>query len=312
MYPVAVWWQNLNNIERWVTQLGVNVLIYQNAISFQKGDFVKLHQMVGALRQRGYPLYVVRSPAYKFANDAMSVDFDKQCLADGSLMAFALDDEFEDKVPNTNNVWGNQQPIIDYCKAEIAAYKKWLPNVPIWANFNGTHISDPATDGGRSKTLYTALANCGIDILCSDNYPICNQQYKPDGTLLYADPIASIANGTKWLKAWTNKPVWTYIETCNQDIHKANDNGWADPWKFKGSRCPTPDEENKSVDAIVALHGDGLAYFPQAHWGGVNDATPESLYSTLAAIGSRLNPKARKAVSLTITYDDGSTQKIAL
>lgn len=296
-YPVAVWWQALENIEKWVKTRGVNVLIYQDAISGTPGDFQKMHQAVESLRQQGYPLWVIRSPGYMLKPDPQPLAFDQQ-WAD-HLLAFTLPDEFEDKVTG-GNLYSNPQPIIDFAAARIAAVKAWTPEVKIFANFNGTHMN------ADTIGFYSKLMALGIDIGCQDCYPLATQQIKYDGSFLYQ--LADFVKGSTLLKAATGKPCWTYIETCNQDVCPAGQPGWTPAYKFVGSRCPTVDELWQQIWYAQQAKADGIVYFPQARNGAVNDATPPEIGAILAAVGKRLNPPApvRTLTKTILVYSDGS------
>ena len=281
-YAVAVWWQNYNNIEYWVKHRGVNVLMWDKAVNTEAGDWEKTHQIVEVLRRQGYNLWVIRQPAYLLVPDKLSIEFDQKWKS--HLLAFGLDDEFEDKIPG-GNIWTAPQPIVDYVKQRVTDYKKWMPDIPIFANFNGTH---PKLE---LKDFYANMVNAGIDIICSDNYPIATQQIKPDGTLLAPNVVASAVESTRLFKQWfPDKSVWTFLECCNQDIAKNGDAGWEVPWKFVGSRAPTPLELWQMVYYIKQYGGDGIAWFPQAHNGAINDATPPELIPILLQIAQSMNP----------------------
>lgn len=301
--PVAVWWPGLDTIERWVTQLGVNILWYDRAIHSMPGDWAKLHQKIDDLRKRGFPVWVVRQPAYLLTTDKLTIDFDKQY--GDHLYCYTLDDEFEDKVAG-GNLWTNPTPILNYVKQRVADYKAFNPAVPIIANFNGSHVSNDLRD------RYEAMVSAGIDIVSSDVYPAAAQQVDPTGKLLYPDVVQGYVAATKLFKSWwPHKPVWTFADTCNQNIGKAGDPGWAPPWKFVGSRCLTTQELWQIAYYVQQAKGDGLAWFPQGNWGAVNDATPAELYSTLKGISDTFQPKPppAKVLAHTITiFSDGSVE----
>lgn len=308
-FPMAVWWPALDSIETWVNQRGVNVLVWQNAIHSMPGDWDKAHQKVEALRQKGVNVWVIRQPAYKLVPDKLDITFDQKWKS--HLLAFCLDDEFEDKQPN-GNLWSNPQPIYDYVTATVKAYKTWMPDVPVFANFNGSHVGDGIKD------RYVNMVNAGIDILCSDLYPCAAQQVDDKGKLLWSDVVQGMVGATKSLAAWfPGKPVWTFLECCNQDIAKAGTPGWSSPWKFVGSRAPTSDELWQATYFVGQYGGNGIAWFPQAHFGGVIDATAAALVPTMVSIAQHQQtlvkppaptptPPAKKLLAVVRVYDDGS------
>lgn len=309
-YPIGTWWSTLENIETWVKQRGVNVLIWQNQIDGNVGDWEAMHEKVDELRQAGYPLWIIRQPGYLLQPDPQPVSFDEKWR--DHLLAFSMPDEFEDKVPGAS-LWSNLQPIIDFTTTQVNAYRQWLPGVPIFANFNGTHIS--------SETIgkYAQIVAQGIDICCQDLYPIADQQVDPtNGNLLFQ--FSDFFRGTALLKQATGKPCWTYIETCNQQLGVAGADGWSPPWKFVGSRAPTPDELWQFAWYVGQGKGDGIAWFPEASNGAVNDATPPELATVIPQIAQHMQtllapppapvqpvPPPAKTVTHTITvFSDGS------
>lgn len=314
-YPIMVWWQVLGNVEYWVKERGVNIIAYGSQMTGTPGDWEVLHQKVEALRQQGYNIWVIRMPAYLLTPGTYDLSFDIKWKS--HLYAFALLDELEDKVEG-GGLWGNQKLTFDYVTKEITAYKKWMSDIQIFCNFNGTHISDPKNDSGLSKTFYTTLASLGIDILCQDEYVVSDQMHNPDGTKFFQP--GDFIKGTVLLKQWTGKPCWTYLETCNQDIAKPGDPGWSPPWIYDGSRSPTPIEFWQWLYYIKLYGSEGIAYFPQAHFGAINDATDPQIIPILADTGRRWNPVTMNpvvppivpapakliAAGVYFNYDDGS------
>lgn len=71
---------------------------------------------------------------------------------------------------------------------------------------------------------------------------------------------------------------------------KAGTDGWATGWKAVGSRAPTSQELWQMLYFAKQGGVEGIAWFPQAHGGAINDATPPELVSTLKAIADSLNP----------------------
>lgn len=301
-YPIAVWWSSLADIPKWVTQFGVNVFIWDTAIHGMAGDWEKAHEAIEALRQQGHQVYVIRHPAYLLGPDKLDVTFDQKWRS--HILAFNLDDEFEDK--QGGNVYGQPQPIIDYVKRTVGAYKAWMPGVPIWANFNGSHVTEGL------QAVYQQIVAAGIEMLCSDNYPICNQQHDASGKLLFPDPVGTMVNGTRLFKQWfPTLPCWTFLECCNQDLHKANDPGWATGWTFVGSRAPTSLELWQCDYFIDQYKGDGIAWFPQAHGGAIINGTDPSLVATMQQIAQHEQPPAKRLVATIRVYDDGSVETVA-
>ena len=305
--PVAVWWQGTNNVDYWVKERGVNILWWDKAIYSSAGDWEAMHQDVEKLRTAGFNVWVIRQPAYLIGPDKLDINFDIKWKS--HLYAFDLDDEFEDKISG-GNLWSNPQPIVDYVKQRVADYHKWMPDMPIMANFNGTHI------GNDLKDRYLNIVGAGIDIVCSDCYPCAAQQVKPDGTLLYPNVVGGAINGSVLLKQWfPHKPVWVFLECCNQDIMKAGTDGWSAPWKSVGSRAPTSQELWQILYYWKQAGGDGIAWFPQAHGGAINDATDPALIPTMVQMAYSLNPPkpvtpvivpAKKLVKTISIYDDWS------
>jgi hypothetical protein len=293
--------------------------MYDTQFNGMAGGWDSLHRKVEALRLEGFGVWVIRQPAYKLTPDNLDINFDLKWKS--HLLAFGLDDEFEDKQPG-GNLFSNLQPILDYVKNRIAEYKNWMSDIPIFANFNGTHI------GENLQNNYQQIINLGIDILCQDCYPLAAQQVKPDGTLMYPDIFASATNGTRLFKQWfPNKPCWTFLECCNQDIMHAGQPGWADPWVAVGSRAPTAAELWKFAWFNQQVKGNGLAWFPQSHGGATNDDTDPALIGTMLEIAKHYNvtpvppppnppnpkpPVAKTLVGLDLKYSDGSVQSIKI
>jgi hypothetical protein len=296
-FPISVWWQGLDNMETWVKDRGVNIFWWDKQIYGNVGDFEAMHQKIEALRQKGYNVWVIRQPANYLLPDKLDFTFDQKWKS--HIYSFDLDDEFEDKVPG-GNLWSNWQPIADYVKQRATAYKAWMPDIPIIANFNGTHPNIALKD------RYDAIIGAGIDIVSYDAYPCAYNQINSQGKLLYPDIVQGYVGNVKLFKSWyPNKPVWCFADCCNQDICVAGAPGWSDNWKFVGSRCLTPTELMQIATTLKQYGGGGFAYFPQPHNGGVADATEPSLIPTMAKLSTMLQSMApiSPSVACSISRD---------
>jgi hypothetical protein len=279
-YPMSVWWQGPDNMDNWVPGRGINVFIWNTAVYFSPGDWERAHQKIESLRQAGHNVWVIRMPAYLLVPDTLDINFDLKWRS--HVAAWALVDELEDKVPGGGggNVLFAPSVIANYIKAQVDAYHNWMPGIPIWCNFNGTHIN------GTTLSTYVGWVNQGIDIVGSDSYPCCNQQtFTSTGAKLYPNVVNEMVNGPVSLKGalGSSKKVWCFLECTNQGINVAGTPGWAPGYTFDGSRSPTTSEINTAISQLNTAGVDGIMWFPQQGNGTVMDGTTAGLVSTMLA-----------------------------
>lgn len=280
----SAWWPL--NVEHWVNDRGATVLVFNVQFTASPGDWEALHQRVEALRAAGRDVWVIRAPAPQLIPDTLDITFDQKWKH--HLLAFALPDEGEDKDYEDGtrlDYWANLAKIIPYLVAQVQVIKAYMPDMPIFFNGNGTHVTDPASDGGRSQSLYLALAAAGVTLFCQDNYMYGDNQIVSVASGMWGYPISVTWNGSDLIRKWTGCPTWVTIESGNQQDHKAGDPAWGEPSVnpaavFVGSRALSVQD----VATISVNAPDGIMWFPQAQQGAVNDATAPELESTIATI----------------------------
>src|SRR5687768_954760 len=99
---IGAYWRNLDNVRTWVTERGVNTLVYCHGEISGRGraDWEDLHKLVEQLRAEGHTVWVIRPPSYQLAVKAgeqpFGDDFDAKWKH--HLLSLSLLDELEDKI----------------------------------------------------------------------------------------------------------------------------------------------------------------------------------------------------------------------
>ena len=299
-HPVGVFWPNPEHVDFWVKEAGCNELVYAgDTITGHPQDFIRLHRDgVPKLRAAGYrELGVIRRPGFMLKHP-MPVEFDRQYR--DQLVALALPDEVEDKIkptaeyaaahgldPKKNLIFNRHAPeITRQVLALIKQYHEWMPDVPIWVNFNGEHLG--GTTKPETLEMYRAIA-AEVDIVSIDSWRgTANRVRNPDGSERY--PF------THRFAAWAElrsvvdpgKPVRGFVDTANQKIHTKESVMDAKMGLVRlPSRGPTADEVREQVRRFT----EGHCYFAIQPNNGVNNGTPEELKAVLREIGRELNPR---------------------
>lgn len=241
MTYVGVWAQPQASFAKWKAE-GIQVIVGPD----RESNKYTPQQVRASVRQAG--LLYMDSPTD--LNDMEALIQDPSCLM---LM---LPDESDLHVPPYNSdpagfqkyvdeFTGKWKPFLDSCHGR----KKWF------ANFAGPKVTGglPAYLGQNQKP-FAAFA----DVLCHDWYPL-NMNAARYGAL----NLQVVA--TQALKRWFNKPCWSYIEVCDQNLDKTSDP--ADPKNI--GRGPTPDEIQSQVDKLLAEGVDGILYFAHRIGGGL-------------------------------------------
>jgi hypothetical protein len=279
-----VWWLNFDSLASGDWLAAVDVLWFDTAVSFQPGDWLKLHQLIEAYNAKsGRTVKVIRRLAKYLVPDKLDATFDE---AWKHQLAFTdIGDEEEDKQRNPDgspaNIFSTPQPIIDYFAAAANEARAALPGVPVIANFNGTHLQP-----GLKANYDRIVRGAKLDAVCSDSYPNANQQADASGKLLYPDLIAEAVNGPTLLRQWyPDLKVYGFVDTCNEQLFQQGAPGWIDGMKAVGSRAWTPAEWLSIVGKFKVAGLNGVAYFPQQRNGAVNDATDPALWPAIRQVG---------------------------
>jgi hypothetical protein len=300
-HPVGVFWPNPEHVDFWVKEAGCNELVYGGStITGHPQDFVRLHRdVIPRLRAAGYDVGVIRQPGFMLKHP-MPVEFDRQYR--GQLVALALPDEIEDKIkptpeyaaavgwePNKNLIFNRHAPeITRQVLGLIERYREWMPDVPIWVNFNGEHLG--LNTKPETLEMYRAIAE-KVDIVSIDSWRgTANRVQNGDGSQRY--PFTHRFDAWKELRSIVDpsKQVRGFVDTANQKIYTEKDQKVIDVklgLVRLPSRGPTADEVREQVRRFP----EGHCYFAIQPKNGVNNGTPEELKPVLREIGLRLNPR---------------------
>lgn len=301
-HPVGVFWPNPEHIDFWVKEAGVNELIYGGrTITDHPQDFIRLHRdVIPKLRANGYrEVGVIRQPGFMLKHP-MPVEFDQQYR--DQLVALALPDEIEDKIkptpeyaaavgwdPNKNLIFNRHAPeITKQVLGLIERYRAWMPNVPIWVNFNGEHLG--LNTKPETLDMYRAIV-AKVDIVSVDSWRgTANRVQNGDGSERY--PFTHRFDAWKELRSIVDrsKQVRGFVDTANQKIYTEKDQKIIDA-KLGMLRLPSRAPTAEEVREQVRRFPEGHCYFAIQPKNGVNNGTPEELKPVLREIGQKLNPR---------------------
>lgn len=137
--------------------------------------------------------------------------------------------------------------VVDF-QAQVATIRTKTPK-RVFCNNDGTKEQWP--DAGYEPAGYIQAS----DWNGWDKYSIC----RGEGHDSIVPTIQALAASHKAMSG--GKPFLVYVECSNQNLA-------AEGWTGPNARGPTPDEQNTTVDAVVAAGAIGIIYFPQQVAGG--------------------------------------------
>jgi hypothetical protein len=305
-HPIGVYWPDLPKIDAWVKDRGANVIIFPNRTT-HGGTWVDLHEkIIPNLRAEGWSVYVIRPPAYILG---LPADFDARHR--DHLAAYALPDEVEDKQRGEDGAQLLHHKHAPAISAKVLAlikqYRDFRPDVPIYVNLNGEHLGG-ANTAPDVEAMYKAII-AAVDIVACDSWRgTANRVRNPDGSDRY--PITHRWEAWKQLRSWTpvGKPVWGFIDTCNQRIHTEEKVHDAKLGTVRlPSRAPTPGEVR-----MMALEWfpEGHIYFSIQPNHGKNSVVEPDLEPVLREISDLRNDREKRALRSRIAELEAESAKL--
>lgn len=259
-FVIGVWSPPIGDMGAWRARSVNTVVGYE-----REGGRVTLDEWIAVARR--HELFTIRQPHEDMASDA----------ADPYLLALMHGDEPDLKGIDPAGL-----------AEEYAAWKKALPQIPVFLNISGGNLLFRKTPRSKYREYFKAA-----DWVGNDFYPVTgwNQPTWVPRVGQAVDLCRELSDG---------KPQLAFIETSSQQL----------AWLPKNSRGPTPDEVRAEIwDAVI--HGaKGIIYFPQQFNPFKYDATPSSVSIEVAKQGRVLNklgavlvlgPPAGKGMKVSVT-----------
>lgn len=297
---VGAYWSNLDKVRAWVTERGVNTLVYcKGKISGRgRADWEDLHKLVEQLRAEGHVVWVIRPASYQLETNPGEQPFDDDFDARWRhhLLALGLPDEIEDKIRLGGrklhlSVKGDAPRIRDAALALVAELRARRPGYDLFVNFNGEHLANVSE---ADADCIGAIARACDRVACDNWRGTVREVMMPGGVPRYGfdQRFRSVANLRK-LVAGAGVAVHGYFDTANQKILKGDE--WFDAkqgLRFEPSRAPTVEEMRRMAAEWAEL---GWVYFAIQPNHGVNDATSDETAALLAELAEGVNPRRTEA-----------------